>query len=469
MARLPGCPLAFALGQTRRDRASSVEGSWSNKSARVREDPQGETVQPVSLWIEGSFWDSQIYSGELLLLDNDGALHHLDWNSVIDMLAKKNPSIQTALRVAFSDSDLFYTQKVRKILRDPAIEMVIKGQLTELRNVSVTADKNTWASYWRTRDTPFTFLPTDTDVYYNQLLAAGDEGLFSSPRGSTGQRRTKSRITKHHDGRILQIKASNRNTAVAAAGGADGLFEFAFHSGSEDVLDDPQQIAKIPCSACEWAFQSIVAWSAELAYFASFRQEQDSASRRTVRRFDRIIQQQQIFDNAEAQDSSKTRVWGSHEKIFRLSESGLEVLQYSAESSKSKKHSDDSETTPTSTPFTVQGELHLNFDPNNVVSTGTAPFGSVVEFPDRLVVLRSDGATETFRDEAVHWRVFPRSEHYSNQLHIIYPDRMRIISFVHDYFVEQTSKLTGFARGSNDFIVSSKSASAGSMGPDLSI
>ncbi len=52
----------------------------------------------------------------------------------------------------------------------------------------------------------------------------------------------------------------------------------------------------------------------------------------------------------------------------------------------------------------------------------------------------------------MHWRVFPRSDHYSNQLHIIYDDRLEIVSFVHDYFVDQSSKLSGFKRGSNDFI-----------------
>jgi len=51
--------------------------------------------------------------------------------------------------------------------------------------------------------------------------------------------------------------------------------------------------------------------------------------------------------------------------------------------------------------------------------------------------------------ESVHWRVFPRSENYSNQLHIIYEDHIQIVSFVHDYFVDQSQKLLGFARGSD--------------------
>ena len=202
-------------------------------------------MQPVSLWIEGDFWDSQIYSGELLLFGNEGELHRIDWAAVIDGLATSNAEIQTALRVAFSDSDLFYTQKVRKILRDPAIESVIKKQLRSLNSLDLATSATTWSAHWKTASTPFDFLPTDTDVYYNHLLASGDDGLFSSPRGSTATRRGSSRASKHHDGRILQIRASNQNTAVAAAGGSDGLFEFPFQSGSEDVLDDPKQLARL--------------------------------------------------------------------------------------------------------------------------------------------------------------------------------------------------------------------------------
>lgn len=420
-------------------------------------------MQPVSLWIEGSFWDSQIYSGELLLLDNDGAIHRVDWNAIIDGLASANPQTQTALRVAFSDSDLFYTQKVRKILRDPSIENVIRQQLRELESLSVVAGRQAWARHWRVSAAPFSFLPIDTDIYYNHLLASGDEGLFSSPRGHAS---LSGKAVKHHDGRVLQIKASNQNTAVAAAGGADGLFEFQFQVKSEDVLDDPRRLATIPCSACDWAFQSIVAWSTDSAYFANFRQEEDPQSHRKVRSFDRIIRQQQIFGEDASRVHGTERVWGSHEKLFRLLDDKLEVLQYAAPRPlKGKKNAfPDAGAGDELSYFSSHGQLSLNFDSRALVSTGTAPFGSVLEFPDRIVVLRSDGKVEVFDDEEpVHWRVFPRSEHYGNQLHIIYPDRMRIVSFVHDYFVEQTTKLTGFAKGSNDYIVSGKSSKSSSL------
>lgn len=96
-------------------------------------------MQPVKIVIEGGYWDSQIYSGELILLDANGALHKIDWRQAVDSIASQNGTVQTALRVAFSDSDLFYNPKVRKILTDPQIAAPIKGQLAE--NATLSAVK----------------------------------------------------------------------------------------------------------------------------------------------------------------------------------------------------------------------------------------------------------------------------------------------------------------------------------------
>lgn len=400
-------------------------------------------MRPVKLFLRGEFWDSQIYSGELILFGADGALHRLNWAAVVDQLASQHSSIQTALRVAFSDGDLFYTQKVQRILRDPAIESVIKKQLVDLASLSISADRSVWGQHWRTGDTPFNFLPTDTDVYYNRLFAAGDDGLFSAPRGTQS-----STFRKHHDGRVLQVKASDQNTAVAAAGGVDGLFEFAYESQNEKVLDRRRRVANIPCSAFDWAFQSIVGWNDESLFFASYREDRDPHSKKKVRTFDQLIRQEQILASQDLVTHGPTRFWGSHEKLFCVSSEGLEVLNYTPPSSGPRAEKSGVRQRAR---FSRRGKLAVEFDLNDVISTGTAPFGAVLEFADRVVVLRSDGGVDVFDGEAVHWRVFPRSEHYNNQLHIIYEDSLLIVSFLHDYFLEQTTKLMGFARGSNDY------------------
>lgn len=408
-------------------------------------------MRPVKLTIEGTYWDSQIYSGELLLFDAEGAIHRIEWREVIDDIAEANGSVQTAIRVAFSDSDLFYNQKVRKILCDPQIESPIKQQLDSLSGLPMAATSRDWKRHWRTEKTPFDFLPTDTDVYYNHILAGGNEGLFSAPRSGVGTGRPfGKRMTKHHDAKIFQVRASDRFTAVAAAAGDDGLFEFAFRKADEDVLDKERQLAKRPCSSCDWAFQSVMGWTVGSAFLASFRQEKDANTRKTTRTFDRIVESAEMFDASPTGSGRGGFTWGCREKIYRIVDGEVEVSNYVPAPVREKKNKSGSPVLQKQ--FEQRGSLKVDFDASLAIATGTAPFGTVLEFDDRLVVLRSDGGVEEFAGEPVHWRVFPRSDRYSNQLHIIYDDRLEIISFVHDYFVDQTSKLSGFRRGSNDFI-----------------
>jgi hypothetical protein len=145
----------------------------------------------------------------------------------------------------------------------------------------------------------------------------------------------------------------------------------------------------------------------------------------------------------EPQSDGWSYTWGSREKVYRMSGGKVEVRDFSPAKLKRTKTKLDISNTSFSSRNSFVNEL-LNTLP---IATGTAPFGSIVEFDDRLIVLRSDGEIEVFPGEPVHWRVFPRSEDYSNQLHIIYDDHVAIVSFVHDYFVDQKEKLHGFMRG----------------------
>lgn len=395
-------------------------------------------MRSVKFTIQGSYWDSQIYSGELLLLDDQGSIHKIDWRAAVDFIANQNINIQTALRVAFADSDLFYNEKVRKILRDPLIEHPIKDQLGLLGSKSLDVNKNYWKKFWRTEDTPFNFLPTDTDIYYNHLFAGGESGLFSVPRTGGDRGRLFDKLaSKHHDANILQVKASDRYTAIATAAGSDGLFEFPFKKDEEQILQGERRIANRPCSACDWAFRSVVGWTPDSAFLASFTEDTDRKTNKNSRKFERIVEMDEIFKNKIDSQNNSGFTWGSREKLYRFTDTGIEVTDYQPGNKKSSSSSN----------FLQRGHVDVNFDSTSVIATGTAPFGTVIELDDSVFVLRSDGKIEKYDGEPVHWRIFPRSDHYSNQLHLIYEDRLDIISFVHDYFVDQDKKLNGFTRG----------------------
>lgn len=392
---------------------------------------------PVKICILGNFWDSQIYAGELSLFTDEGSIHRLYWRAAIDELAHRNTSIQTALRVAFLDGDLFYNPKVRKILLDPQLAVPIKNQLSDLSSIDLQKDLKDWAQYRSEEQSPFNFLPTDTEIYYNTMFAAGDEGLYSSPR-SHGKNGSASR---HHDGRVMQVKASDRYTALATASGDDGLMEFPFDPRDNEGTSVGQckVLARRPCSACDWAFQSVMGWTVGNAFLASFKEERKPRGAGFIRLADKVIDMSEVFTSSSRIGRSIS--WGSREKFYRLTPDGIEVANYNPHANRTQKKN-----TKNLEMFGIRGSIDQPIDFENVVSTGTAPFGTVIEFSNRLLVMRSDGGVETFQGELVHWRVFPRSEYYSNQLHLIYEDRIEIISFVHDYFVDQQSKMAGFAR-----------------------
>lgn len=397
-------------------------------------------MRPVTLEIRGRFWDSQIYSGELTLFDDEGAVYRIDWAKAVDGIALVNSDVQTAIRVAFSDSDLFYNNKVRKILLDPEIKAPIIQQLNELSNRSYSISENMLGKY----QSPFDFLPTDTEMYYHKLFAGDESGLYSASRAGK-QGRFESETKKHHDARVFQIKASDSFTSIATAFGDDGLFEFEFkRTDRHNILDGGVKLANRPCSACEWAFQSVVGWTTDSAFFVNYFEtdkSKDPAGRSRV--IDRVYEDREIFSSG----SEPGIIWGAREKMYRLDSKGIAVSSYFR-----GKKIDNSETSKNKTgnkrkpAFESFGYIQKTFSIEDFVSAGTAPFGTVLEFDEELMVLRSDGLFDRFPGEPVQWRIFPRSSNYSNQLHIIYEDYMLIVSFVHDYFVDQSAKLSGFSK-----------------------
>lgn len=391
-------------------------------------------MHPVKLKIEGTFWDSQIYSGELILIDINGSLHRINWNEAIDVIAHKFPNFETAVRVSFSDGELFYNPKVTKIFNDPTIKPVILSQLDSLSNANITERFSKKDSFWHEETYPFSFLPSDTEIYYNRFYAAGEEGLYSTPKSGIGSKYNNAELTKHIDTNVMQVKASENASAVAIAAGGDGLFEFKFDRFIKGNLKKHKNIAHIPCNICDWAFQSVIGSSLYDTFFVKFREEKKDDKK--IRVFDEIIHERNIFSSS---GSNKSIVWGAREKLYRYSDDGFEVIDYNSRNSRKPTFSHKGY-------LDISKQSTVSADLDDVISTGVAPFGTIIEFSEKLIVLRSDGEINQFNGELIHWRIFPRSEHYSNQLHLIYEDRLEVVSFIHDYFVDQDLKIFGFSR-----------------------
>lgn len=86
---------------------------------------------------------------------------------------------------------------------------------------------------------------------------------------------------------------------------------------------------------------------------------------------------------------------------------------------------------------------------DDLISADSSFFGIVLEKEDGILVITSLLEYIHFPGEPVNWRVFPKSKNYTNQLHIIYEDRLCIYSFNHDFFVDQENKKIGISFGAS--------------------
>lgn len=128
-------------------------------------------------------------------------------------------------------------------------------------------------------------------------------------------------------------------------------------------------------------------------------------------------------------------VVSENEKIYQLSQKTIKGVEY---------HQNNLGTNDEI--FTHLFSKEQNFG-DEIVDAAVAEFGIVVETKKHLYVLLSTGeeiyTVNKEQEDIIRWRIFPRSTCYVNQLHVIYNNRIEIISFNDDYFVDQKNKQIG--------------------------
>jgi hypothetical protein len=208
--------------------------------------------------------------------------------------------------------------------------------------------------------------------------------------------------------------------------GSDGLWEFDLGRRHK-----AHQLSVLSNNTNDWNYHSIFASSYEGGgYLANFNRPvkrfgYQQALEEEARTFDRIISSREIF--GEETDLA----WGVKDKICARFRDNIQIVRY------------DPWTDPHEPAFDKLGTAAVRADFGPVVSAATATFGIIVEFDNALCLLLSNGDVEEIPGEAVNWKAFPRSQYYSNQLHVIYEDRFEVFSFNHDYFVDQNDKTIG--------------------------
>jgi hypothetical protein len=375
-------------------------------------------MQHIKLTVPGSFWDTQLYSGKLLVFGYSGDAFTVDWNNYILERFESLYNLQTVAFVSFAESDLFYTESSRILFKDGDIKRIIVSRFEQLARLDLVMELT--GSHVFHSGNPLPFPHADSDVYRNKLYIGLNTGIYST---SCDRLHTAQKNTRLWDSPVLNISASTSSTSIAIATGSNGLHEM------RPILDGsiPQVriVTENHCSSSEWSSQNIVASShTRSSFFASYRKIKDERNKKKYfRELDKIIELNEIFNGSGYS-------WGSHDKLYMYKDNSIECIRYSP-------NKDDSPQ------FTKIGTLPIENWKGGIASASVATFGTVIELDNAMVVIQSNGEIFTIPGEPVNWRIFSNSRYYKNQLHIIYDDRLEIYSFYHDYFLSQPEKCIG--------------------------
>lgn len=406
-------------------------------------------MQALKLIVPGQYWDSQIYQGRLYLFLLDGGLFAVDWDKIIADYAEKT-SQQFAFACAFQRSDYLYGSKWQLFFGDSEVTNLIRGKFDRLAAQPLEIPRAVLERYrGMARPNPMPFPHADCTIYGQQMYVSSPSGVFRS----TCNKRTVGPIS----GRPAQIcdipvnaVSAGWNT-LAMAAGSDGLWQYSL-GPSADYARDPgklderlTQLSEVSCAACNWNYYSIYCSSYETGgYLADFSvayadetpKESSEVSelfgrdipfdghRERIRQFEEVIPADAIFQ-------SKAYSWGCRDKICQATATGIKVVRYTPWAKTREERIRP-----------LGGDL-LPTDFGEPIAGSVALFGTVIEYENGLFVLASNGERFDIPGEPVNWRTFPRSVQYANHLHVVYDDRLEILSFNHDYFVDQPHKIMG--------------------------
>ena len=405
-------------------------------------------MSPLKLTIPGRYWDTQIYRGRLYLFDREGSILTLDWDRVIEHLPADN-SLKLALVCAFKRSDYLYRVAATGIFHDEEFKAIMNSRFSTLAETPlVIEEKQLKEASLGQQENLFPFPHADSTIYSRRLYVSSQNGIFSANCNGKTKYPVSTRVEKLWDGPVLALGASYNSLALAA--GEEGLWEYDLNSAGEERLweydsnpsfirlsdsaskTNPRPLAEQHCSECQWAFHSIYSSSLKgpgvLAAYQRTREESDGEFG-TPRKFDRLISEKEIFSSFE--EPAGVYSWAAQDKICQAANGSIRVAKYQPWN---QEH-----------PIKRLGSLPLEHHDETLVSAKVALFGTVVELDSRLIVLASNGDIHPIAGEPVSWRVFPRSRHYENHLHIIYDDRLEVLSFNHDYLLDQRQKISGIS------------------------
>ncbi|MFN6466281.1 MAG: hypothetical protein RMZ41_031315 [Nostoc sp. DedVER02] len=426
-------------------------------------------IKPLEIVIPGSYYDSQIYDGKLYLWKNDGSITTLNWNKLIENI-NVNENLKLVLKFSVQYGDNLYNNV---LFQDSDIKDLILKKFQELVENSIEISYPDLSKLIVSeQNNPLPFPHADSSIHYKTVYVGSQSGVSSSKCAYSRSKSLNPVADKLCDVPVVSLSASHLTLALAA--GSEGLFDYYIGKNPSQKRNEPRLILGQHSNFVRWLYPSIFSSSYfNEGYFADFKASKKRKSIKkgykrqepqliplnildtdtdenpvsiasleigetqiTNRDFQKSFSSSEIFTNRDNNNSS-IFTWGTHDKICLLTEKYINLVKFHP---KGKEQQDK---------FISLGSIESKELLDDLISADSSFFGIVLEKEDGILVITSLLEYIHFPGEPVNWRLFPKSKNYTNQLHIIYEDRLCIYSFNHDFFVDQENKKIGISFGAS--------------------
>jgi hypothetical protein len=400
-------------------------------------------MTPAKITIEGDFWDCQIYRGRLYLWYSNGKLRIVNWQALVHSFIE-DVTQELALTCAFLDGRFLYGSNSSILFEDKDFKELLTVKFNELISRELQISNSDLVKFTiGEQDNPFKELQTDSEVLNNRIYALTYNGLFSAlgHRPVSNKFKVSSKTRKINDFVGFSLKGGKYGR-LALSGGEAGLYEYdASNAAIFSELEETEN-EKFYCvtpkhsSFADFNFLSRYNSSIVKKSFLLLHKWDNSGPKiKPFRVLDREIDEASIFGtdrlNSDAYRSNSVS-WGTNEKLYKASDSILEVVDFNNYS-----ETDDF--------FSAKSTFEFQSWKGKILRGGVSYFGTIIECEFAIVVLMEQDVFFNIPGSATRWRVYPRSLNYENHLHVIFDEKLEIYSFNNDYFRNQKRKKFGIA------------------------
>jgi hypothetical protein len=390
-------------------------------------------VQAIRVRIPGEFWDSQIANGRLFLFGRSGDIRILDWDRLVDGL-KVRPSLKAELNWALCRSDALY--KAHANLGHPGAEtwQLLRRKFDQLADLVFEISPELQDKYSVAHiDNMLPFPHRDSTIHSGQLYVVGQQGLHGVRTSGAHGHKSLGRPTRFWDGNAFALRRKADSLAIPA--GDDGLFGLSvnYQLLKLEGTARPFRITHENCVDCGWLYGNIYGSSFKSNGYLVYSADGDRPSLRQ-----NFVRNQMLPHTAKlipAKDIFQFGgySWGTQDSICQVEGNTIRIVRYSPRAKHRSKQ------------LKVLGRVQIEGWKGEILSACVAVFGIVIECENALVIKLSSEEVITLPGEIVRFRSFPESARFENQLHVVYDERLDILAFTHDYFLDQRKKLIGYS------------------------